>query len=353
MKPTALPFAARDLRYLAAYSIPLTAGVGLTLGGAWTWLTPVYAFGLVPLVELLLGPRPTAPDVPATTAAGRGFFDWLLYLNMPLQYGLLLLFLVQLTTPAYAGGAVVAGAVVSMGICCGVLGINVAHELGHRPTKAEQLLARALLLSTLYLHFFIEHNRGHHRHVATPEDPATARLHEPFPRFFGRAVVGEYRSAWQLEQTRLTRQTAPFWSRSNQMLRFQAYQLLLLGAVGLAFGVVGVLGWLGAVGVGLVLFQLVNYVEHYGLLRRRTASGAYERVQPHHSWNSEHPLGRILLYELTRHSDHHYQAARPYHTLRFQPASPQMPTGYPGMMLLALVPPLWFRVMDFQLKSKN
>ena len=98
--------------------------------------------------------------------------------------------------------------------------------------------------------------------------------------------------------------------------------------------------------MGYVLFQLVNYVEHYGLLRRQTAPGLYERVQPHHSWNSEYPLGRILLYELTRHSYHHYQAARPYHTLRHQPASPQMPTGYPGMMLLAIVPPLWFRVMN-------
>ena len=239
-----------------------------------------------------------------------------------------------------------AGLVFSFGICCGSLGINVAHELGHRPRRYEQLLAQTLLLSTLYLHFFIEHNRGHHRHVATPLDPATARLYEPFWQFMPRAVWGEYRSAWHLEQERLTRQQRSAWSWQNLMLRFQVAQVALILVVGLVFGPKALLAWLGAAAAGVVLFQLVNYVEHYGLLRRRTEKGNYERVQPHHSWNSEHAMGRILLYELTRHSDHHYLASRPYHTLRFQPASPQMPTGYPGMMLLAAFPPLWFRVMN-------
>ena len=180
----------------------------------------------------------------------------------------------------------------------------------------------------------------------TPLDPVTARLHEGYWHFLPRAVMGEYRSAWALETERLRRQGQPWWSASNQMLQFQGAQALLAVGVLAVFGPWGLLAWLGAATVGYVLFQLVNYVEHYGLLRRQTAPGLYERVQPHHSWNSEYPLGRILLYELTRHSDHHYQAARPYHTLRHQPASPQMPTGYPGMMLLAIVPPLWFRVMN-------
>ena len=336
----------RDLRYLIAYTLPLTAAVGLWLGGPWTWLTLAYTFGLVPLLEWW---RPLAPAVlgvaAATEAKRHAFFDGLLYLNVPLQYGLLGFFLYTLKTRAFSV-AETTGAVLGVGICCGALGINVAHELGHRARAWEQRLAQALLLSTWYLHFFIEHNRGHHRHVATPLDPVTARLHEGYWHFLPRAVLGEYRSAWALETERLRRQGQPWWSASNQMLQFQGAQALLAVGVLAVFGPWGLLAWLGAATVGYVLFQLVNYVEHYGLLRRQTAPGLYERVQPHHSWNSEYPLGRILLYELTRHSDHHYQAARPYHTLRYQPASPQMPTGYPGMMLLAIVPPLWFRVMN-------
>ena len=346
-----MPAALRDLRYLVAYTLPLTAAAGLWLGGPFAWLTPVYTFGLVPLLEWLRPPAPAVPGVAAATEAKRhAFFDGLLYLNVPLQYGLLAFFLLTLknrllTTPELLGS------VFSVGICCGALGINVAHELGHRARAWEQRLAQALLLSTWYGHFFIEHNRGHHRHVATPLDPVSARLHEPFWRFLPRAVGGEYRGAWTLEAERLRRAGQPIWSIQNQFLQFQGAQLLLAGLVTAAFGGAGLLAWLGASAVGCVLFQLVNYVEHYGLSRRQTAAGLYERVQPHHSWNSEHALGRILLYELTRHSDHHYLASRPYQTLRHQPAAPQMPTGYPGMMLLATVPPLWFWVMNWRVPA--
>jgi len=333
----------RHVRYLFAYTLPLSAALGLWWGGPFAWLTLVYAFGLVPLVELLVRPpAPVAGEAAATESKRHPFFDGLLYLNVPLQYGLLGLFLWALNTGAFSA-AETAGVVCGVGICCGALGINVAHELGHRPRSWEQRLAQALLLSTWYPQFFIEHNRGHHRHVATPLDPVTARLHEPFWRFLPRAVGGELASAWELERKRLGHSP---WTWRNQLLQFAAVQLLLAAAVTAWANWQGLLGWLAASAVGYVLFQLVNYVEHYGLLRRQTASGTYERVQPHHSWNSEHPLGRILLYELTRHSDHHYQAARPYHTLRHQPQSPQMPTGYPGMMLLAALPPLWFRVMN-------
>ena len=341
-------FTYRDLRYLVAYTLPLTAALGLALGGAATWLTLGYTFGLVPLLEWLRPPnRALIPaGVPAAAEARRHpFFDGLLYLNVPLQYALLAYFLYSVAHRSFSA-AEMAGAVCSVGICCGALGINVAHELGHRSRSWEQRLAQALLLSSWYPHFFIEHNRGHHRHVATPHDPATARLHEGFWRFLPRAVVGELRSAWALEALRLHRVGQSPWSGRNELLQLLAVQTGLAALVLAWVGPAGLLAWLGAAAVGYVLFQLVNYVEHYGLLRRQTAPGIYERVQPHHSWNSEHALGRILLYELTRHSDHHYQAARPYHSLRHQPAAPQMPTGYPGMMLLATVPPLWFRVMN-------
>ena len=336
----------RNLRYLLAYTLPITAFAGLYLRAPYTWLTLAYAFGLVPLVELLWRPAPVADLAPAATDDRRHwFFDGLLYANVPLQLGLLAAFLWRLKTGHFTA-LETTGAVLSVGVCCGALGINVAHELGHRARAWEQRLAQILLWSVGYLHFFIEHNRGHHRHVATPLDSVTARMHEPFWQFLPRAAVGELRSAWHLEADRLHRAGQAVGSAGNQLLQFGVAQLVLLALIGGFFGGAGLLAWAGAAGIGLVLFQLVNYVEHYGLLRQRTASGTYERVQPHHSWNSEHPLGRILLYELTRHSDHHYQASRPYQTLRHQPVSPQMPTGYPGMMLLAAVPPLWFRVMN-------
>ena len=341
-----MPPAFRDLRYLFAYTLPLTAALGLWLGGGFTWLTLFYAFGLVPLLEYLRPPAAPVPGVAAATEDKRhAFFDGLLYLNVPLLYGLLAYFLFSLKTRDFSATET-AGAIFSVGTCCAAIGINVAHELGHRSRDWEQRLAQALLLSTWYAHFFIEHNRGHHRHVATPLDPVSARLHEPFWRFLPRAVGGEYRGAWHLEADRLRRAGRPFWALDNQMLQFHLVQALLAVVVLAGFGVAGLLAWLGASAVGYVLFQLVNYVEHYGLQRRQTAAGVYERVQPHHSWNSEHPMGRILLYELTRHSDHHYLASRPYQTLRHQAAAPQMPTGYPGMMLLATLPPLWFRVMN-------
>jgi alkane 1-monooxygenase len=341
-----MSIAVRDLRYLLAYTLPLTAALGMWWGGAATWLTVVYTFGLVPLLELARPPASAVSGAPAATEAKRHLlFDGLLYINVPLQYALLAFFLHTMASRDYTT-AEAAGAVGSVGICCGALGINVAHELGHRARGWEQRLAQALLLSTWYAHFFIEHNRGHHRHVATPHDPVTARFQESFWRFFPRAVLGELRSAWALEAERLHRQGQPWWSARNQLLQFHVVQLGLAALVLAWVGLPGLLAWLGAAAVGYLLFQLVNYVEHYGLLRRETAPGVYERVQPHHSWNSEHALGRILLYELTRHSDHHYLASRPYHTLRFQPAAPAMPTGYPGMMLLATVPPLWFRVMN-------
>ena len=276
----AMSISFRDLRYLVAYTLPLTAAIGLWWGGAATWLTLAYTFGLVPLLEWLRAPAPPTPNAPAATEARRhAFFDGLLYLNVPLQYALLAYFLHTLATRGFSG-AETAGAVCGVGICCGALGINVAHELGHRAHGWEQRMAQALLLSTWYPHFFIEHNRGHHRHVATPADPVTARLHEAFWHFLPRAVLGEYRSAWALEAERLRRLGQPWWNPGNQMLQFQAVQLGLAALVWAWVGPAGLLAWLGAAAVGYALFQLVNYVEHYGLLRRQTAPAPTNECSP-------------------------------------------------------------------------
>jgi alkane 1-monooxygenase len=151
-------------------------------------------------------------------------------------------------------------------------------------------------------------------------------------------------SAWKLEQKRLKKLKVNFWSLENEMLRFQIIQLALLAFIGFFFGPAVMAYFIASACIGFLLLETVNYIEHYGLSRKRKGKG-YERTLPIHSWNSNHPLGRMMLLELSRHSDHHFLANRKYQTLRHFDESPQMPTGYPGMMLLALVPPLWFKVM--------
>ena len=333
----------RELKYLTAYVLPLSVALGLTLGGYLTWLTPLVAFGVVPLLEVVVGEN-AANDTPPTAATAR-LYDWLLYLNVPLLWALVLGTLWQLTHLALPGWQQ-AGLVLSAGVVVGTMGVNVAHELGHRATRPEQALAHIQLLSALFLHFFIEHNRGHHRYVATPRDSATARRGESFYAFLMRAVPGEVASAFHLEAERLTRKGLPVWSWRNDLLRYLALEAAFVLALGGVLGPAGAGWFLLIAGIGIFLFQLVDYVEHYGLLRRELEPGIWERVRPCHSWNADFVLGRLLLYELTRHSDHHYQPARKYQTLRHLDPSPQLPAGYPAMMLLALVPPLWFRVMN-------
>lgn len=221
--------------------------------------------------------------------------------------------------------------------------------MGHRSTWYEQAMAKVLLLTSLYMHFFIEHNRGHHKHVSTEGDPSSARRGESLYAFWVRSVVGSYFSAWRLEEERLHRRNLPFWSLQNEMLRFQVIQLLCLAGIIAWFGAAVFSCFVVAAVLGFLLLESVNYIEHYGLQREKTKAGGYERVLPAHSWNSNHLVGRIMLFELSRHSDHHYIASRKYQILRHLDESPQMPTGYPGMMLMATVPPLWFWVMNNRL----
>ena len=323
----------RDLRYLFAYTLPLSAFAAVYLQGWWSYAAVAYAFGVIPLLDALAPQARSNRDgeLGGERALATRFFDGLLYLNVPLFYGLVAYLLYTVTTVPLATYELV-GLILSVGIIAGSLGINVAHELGHRPTRAEQVLAQALLVPCLYTHFFVEHNRGHHKHVATPLDPATSRFGESLYAFWVRSVAGSYRSAWRIDRA--------------QMTRFTVVQVAYLALVALAFGLTGLWVAVALAVVGFLLLESVNYIEHYGLLRRRLASGRYEPVTPRHSWNSEHEIGRIVLYELTRHADHHFKSTRPYQELRYLSESPELPQGYPGSILLALVPPLWFGVMN-------
>lgn len=341
----------RDVRYLFAYTLPLSAFASLYLQGWWSYTALIYAFGIIPLLDYF---APQARSNDRGEEEGRRlsikFFDWLLYLNLPIFYSLLGFLFYTLSVTSLQTYEVV-GLVLSTGVIAGTLGINVAHELGHRATRFEQVLAQALLLPCLYLHFFIEHNRGHHKHVATPLDPATSRFGESLYAFWPRTVIGSYLSAWALEKERLYRKNQAVFSLGNQMIQYTLLQLCYLTVLVLAFN--WWVMWIGvAVAVvGFLLLEAVNYIEHYGLVRRQLASGRYEPVTPQHSWNSEHELGRIVLYELTRHADHHYKSTRPYQSLRYLVQSPNLPAGYPASILMSLVPPLWFAVMNPKVKE--
>jgi alkane 1-monooxygenase len=238
-----------------------------------------------------------------------------------------------------------------MGLLCGSFGINVAHELGHRSNGFERTLSRMLLLSSLYMHFYIEHNKGHHKRVSTPEDPASARYGENVYAFYVRTLVFSWLSAWEIAARDLKKKGLPAFHWRNEMLQYQLIQIAFVAIIWYVFGWRSTLFFLAAAFLGALLLETVNYIEHYGLVRKCRAEGTYERVLPEHSWNSDHVLGRLMLFELSRHSDHHYSASRKYQVLRHHQYAPQMPTGYPGMMILSLIPPLWFRVMHRKMQQ--
>lgn len=336
----------KDAKYLLAYVTPATAFAGLFFGGAWAFATVIYGFGIMPLLEMVTKPATENLDEDEELPESkRRFFDFLLYLNVPIVYGLVAYYLYTLTHQPLATYELV-GNTLGVGIILGVCGINVGHELGHRDDRFEQFLSKLLLLPNLYMHFFIEHNRGHHKNVATPDDPATSRYGEILYTFWFRSVWGSYVHAWRLEAQRLRHEGKSPLHWSNEMIHFQVIQAAYLLAIGLLGSWLLVLFAVIIATIGFLLLETINYVEHYGLMRRRLASGLYEPVNMCHSWNSSQILGRIMLYELTRHSDHHYKASRKYQILRHYEESPQLPFGYPTLVLISLFPPLWFAVMN-------
>lgn len=338
------------LKYMNVLILPILAYVSFNSLGWLTFITPIYAFILVPLMELLF--KPNASNLSESEEELRRknpIYDWQVYLMVPIQCVFVFLFLESMTN-ANLTWVDRTGRIVAMGMMCGVLGINVAHELGHRTSRGEQFLSKVLLLSSLYMHFFIEHNRGHHKNVSTSEDPSSARLGEMLFTFWFRSVVFAYLSAWKIEAGRLRKKGLSVISIHNEMLVFQLVQLGLLLVIGFIFGWATMGYFVLAATIGFLLLETVNYIEHYGLVRQKKGD-VYERVMPSHSWNSNHIMGRLLLFELSRHSDHHYIASRKYQILRHIDESPQMPTGYPGMMILATIPPLWFLVMNPRIKK--
>jgi len=324
------------------------AGWSLTGVGAWWWIGPVVILVVVPAIDLVTGlDRSNPPDDVIEALEADRYYRWVTYAFLPVQYvgfvaAMWLIARADLSTLDRVGLALTIG-------CIGGIGINTAHELGHKKESHERWLSKVALAQSFYGHFHIEHNRGHHVRVATPEDPASSRMGESLYAFLPRTVLGSLGSAWRLEARRLARRGQHPFRLGNDVVNAWLMSLVLWAAL---------LVWLGpgiapylvlqAV-VGFSLLEVVNYLEHYGMLRGRVGVGErerYERVDPRHSWNSNNVATNVLLYHLQRHSDHHAHPTRRYQTLRDFEESPTLPTGYAGMILLALVPPLWRRVMD-------
>ena len=336
-------------KYFGAHLVPALAIFSMYMGGYYSFSALIFLFGFLPFVELFTkGTEANMNQIEEEMAKEDPVYDLLLYLLIPLQFIVLFYFLYSISDTGLQTYEIV-GMITAYGMACG-LAMNTAHELGHRPGAVEQFMSKAILWTTFYMHFFIEHNRGHHMNVATEEDPGSSRYGENIYAFYGRSLTQSWVSAWSLERSRLHKAGQSHWSVENEMLIYTAAQLCLLLGIFLVCGLQVMLYYLAAAFIGILMLETVNYIEHYGL-RRKKKGRRYERTLPIHSWNSNHPLGRMVMLELSRHSDHHFISNRKFQLLRHFDESPQMPTGYPGMMLLALVPPLWFKVMHQQIDN--
>lgn len=309
------------------------------------WLGPIVVLIVIPVLDWVVGEDGNNPhDEDYERLSNDRYYRWCTYLFLPIQ-------LIGLFLAAYMwandGLRVVdkLGLAATLGFMSGI-GINAAHELGHRVEHLERWLAKIALAQSGYGHFYVEHNKGHHARVATPEDPASGRLGESLWEFLPRSVIGGFRSGIRLERDRLRRRNLGWWSVQNNILQAWSMTGVLYGTLLLAFGPKMLPYLLLQAVLAAGLLETVNYVEHYGLMRSKRPNGMWARCSPADSWNSDRLVTNIFLFHLQRHSDHHANPGRRYQTLRSSQEAPQLPAGYASMILLAAIPPLWRRVMD-------
>jgi len=333
--------------------LPLVPLLGIFLyfrfGNEWVLIIPLSInYIVIPVLDWFFGMDTNNPpeEIVPQLEEDR-YYRYLTWITVPLHF-------VTLIAVAWFVGTqdISLAAVLVLAITAGAysgLGINTAHELGHKKLAVEQTLAKIALTIPAYGHFCVEHNRGHHRYVATPGDPASARMGESIYRFALREIPGAFRRGWLAESERLQRRGQATWSVHNDILQSYAGSLLLQGGLVLAFGWI-MIPFLAIHNVW-AWYQLTsaNYIEHYGLLRKKNANGQYERCKPHHSWNANYTFSNIVLFHLERHSDHHANSSRRYQSLRNFDGIPQLPNGYFGTYLIAYIPWLWYRVMDKRL----
>ncbi|WP_433732876.1 alkane 1-monooxygenase [Nocardia sp. CA-129566] len=320
----------------------LVARTGLEM---FWWIGPIIVLVVIPLLDWAIGNDGSNPrDEDYEALSNDRYYRWCTYLFLPLQFiGLLIAGFLWSRDALSISDKL--GLAVTLGVVSGI-GINAAHELGHRVERLERWLAKIALAQSGYGHFFVEHNRGHHVRVATPEDPASARFGESLWEFLPRTVLGGFRSALALERERLSRKGKRWFCLDNNLLQAWSMSVALFGTLIVAFGPMVIPFVLLQALIGAMLLETVNYVEHYGLLRQRGRNGNYVRCSPRDSWNSDRLVTNVFLFHLQRHSDHHANPGRRYQTLRSSEQAPQLPAGYASMILLAIIPAIWRAVMD-------
>ena len=335
----------KDLKYLMSYSIAVIAFIGISLGDIYNYLAVIYTFIFIPILEIIV--KRSNEKYTQNEVANRildPFFDILLFLNIPLVFGIFFFSLNKLVLASSISDII--GIILSASIVMATNGINVGHELGHRKSIFSRTCSKLLYLPSQYMHFYIEHNFGHHINVATPEDPATAKYKQNLYSFWVTSVFRTYLSAWKIQLRLLKLSKKGFISIKNDMMFYTIFQIMFLVLIYNYFGLYTTILSIIMSIISFLFLETINYVEHYGLLRKKDSNGRYERVKPHHSWNSNHTIGRIVLYELTRHSDHHFKTSKKYQVLESLENCPHLPYGYPTSILISLVPPIWFKIMN-------
>lgn len=338
--------------YLITLIVPvvlvISAILAMTTGqGAWLWTVTIVFFVVVPVVDTLVGEDPYNPTQEEEEHLTKHdtYYKNVLYLATAGQWLGLISMTYVVTQYSWAWYDML-GAVLSVG-ALHALGLTMSHELGHKVRDTQQVLAAKICSACSgYTHFNIEHNKGHHKHVATPEDPASSRIGESLYKFAVRELSGAAHRGWKLEADRLKRLNKSFFSKDNELLQVIAITVLAYGAMTVVFGWMALPFLLVTAGYGWLQLTMANYIEHYGLLRQKKEDGRYERCQPKHSWNNNFKASNLFTLHLQRHSDHHAHPTRAYQILRDYPEAPQLPHGYPAMMALSMVPPLWRMVMD-------
>jgi len=339
--------------WLSSVIMPIFPVMGIALfyvtGSQWALGLPLFfTYIIIPFLDWGLGSDTNNPpeEIVPQLEADR-YYRVLTYITVPMHFIVLIAIAWFVGTHELTAWSILALALTA-GSYSG-LGINTAHEMGHKKTELERFLAKIVLAVPAYGHFCIEHNRGHHTHVATPEDPASSRMGESIYKFVLREIPGAFKRGWNQEKVRLERQGKSVWHWQNDILQSYAITVVLQVGLIIAFGWImipfllihNVYAW----------FQLTsaNYIEHYGLKRDKDEKGRYERCQPHHSWNANYIFSNIVLFHLERHSDHHANPTRRYQSLRNFDDLPELPNGYYGMYMAAYIPPIWYKVMDERL----
>ena len=339
------------IKYFLVLTIPICGYIAFTNEGLLAWFGALYAFVIIPILDHLLPTNSNNHDSKTISQIEKNrFYDIILITLIPVQLVFLIWFLFTIDDPDLTSTTFY-GRIFSMGILCTVLGINVGHELGHRTQRSMQIGAKILLTTTLYNHFFVEHNFGHHRNVGTPDDAASANRGEWVYSFIVKSALLGWINAWRIESLRLKRKGESSFSFQNDVLVWQLFQWSALAIVFFLLGSVVGFAWIGASVVGAAFLECINYIEHYGLVRAKVSEHRFEDVEIYHSWNSDHLMGRAILFEVTRHSDHHHSPHKAYPTLNSPDGSPQLPTGYPGMIVLSLFCPLFIAIMNIKLDT--